>query len=471
MAETTAEAGGGDLELLTAPVKKTFNKYALVTMQGMIAQIIMVILEGVIMGAGLGAHGLACVSIIMSVEYINLSFGNLFGTGVPTVMGNYLGAGDHEGAKHVFGQGFWFTTYVAIAVAVVFELFAAPLATFFGATPDILADSAAGIRTFGLFLAFTIIGQMLTGVLRVIEKPQQSANLMTASAVIAIVWLALAVLVLGLGVPGAGIYYGLSIGIWAAGIVYFVGPKAEFKITAKEMRPDFAVWGQIFKIGFPFFVTQAGTFVYNTVANNLLGQLGGRNGSLYIGAFAVINGYIVYIIMMFVNALTYGLQPVASVNNGADRYDRLKEALNWSLIVQVIVTAILTVVVVVFAAPISSFFDGGDPALTQASAHAVRIMCLASVLGFMGAMVSSYLQSVEKVVLATVASLLRYVILACPLMVVIGNAVGTVDGVWYGLLAADIVTGVVCLVIVAAENRRLDRLGAQGSAQAKESQA
>ena len=185
----------------------------------------------------------------------------------------------------------------------------------------------------------------------------------------------------------------------------------------------------------------------------------------------MINGYIVYIIMMFVNALTYGLQPVASVNNGADRYDRLKEALNWSLIVQVIVTAILTVVVVVFAAPISSFFDGGDPALTQASAHAVRIMCLASSLGFMGAMVSSYLQSVEKVVLATVASLLRYVILACPLMVVIGNAVGTVDGVWYGLLAADIVTGVVCLVIVAAENRRLDRLGAQGSAQAKESQA
>ena len=186
------------------------------------------------------------------------------------------------------------------------------------------------------------------------------------------------------------------------------------------------------------------------------------------GGFAVINGYIVYIIMMFVNALTYGLQPLASVNNGASRYDRLKEALDWSLIVQVIVTAILTIVVVVFAAPISGFFDGGDPALTSAAAHAVRIMCLASVLGFMGAMVSSYLQSVEKVMLATVASLLRYVILVCPLMVAVGNAMGTVDGVWYGLLTADILTGVVCLVIVAAENRRLDKLA--GDPQAKATQ-
>ncbi len=458
MAEAAAAQTAEDLELLTAPVKPTFNKYALVTMQGMIAQVIMVVLEGLVMGLGLGAHGLACVSIIMSVEYINLSFGNLFGTGVPTVMGNRLGAGDREGAKHVFGQGFWFTTYVAIIVAVVFEVFAEPLATFFGATPDILADSAAGIRVFGIFLAFTIIGQMLTGVLRVIEKPQESANLMTVSAVIAIAWLALAVLVLNLGVPGAGVYYGLSIGIWAFGIVYFVGPKAEFKITAKEMLPDLAIWSEIVKIGFPFFVTQAGTFVYNTVANNLLGTLGGENGSLYIGAFAVINGYIVYIIMMFNNALSYGLQPLASVNNGAKKYDRLKESLTWSIIVQVIVSIVLTVAVVLFATPICNFFDGGDPVLTEAASHAVRIICLASALGFMGSMVSSYLQSVEKIVLATIVSLLRYVILACPLMILVGNMMGNVDGVWYGLLAADILTGVICLALVARENKRLSSL-------------
>ncbi len=454
-----AEESSEDLELLSKPIKPLYNRYSLVTMQGMIAQIIMVAIEGVIMGAGLGSHGLACVSIIMSVEYINLSFGNLFGTGVPTVMGNRLGAGDTDGAQHVFSQGFWMTTYVAVIVAVVFEVFASQLATLFGATSDILADCTIGIRVFGVFLAFTIIGQMITGVMRVDEKPQQSANLMTAAALIAIVWLALSTFVLGLGVAGAGAYYGLSIGIWAIGIVYYVGGKrSQFQVRMEDMKPDFAVWGEIFKIGFPFFVTQAGTFVYNTVVNNLLGTLGGEDGSLYIAAFAVINGYIVYIVMMSVSALSYGLQPIAAVNNGAKKYDRLCEVLNHSIVVQVILGVILTVVVCVFAGPISSFFDGGDADLTAISAHAVRIMMLASALGFMGTMMSSYLQSVEKVVIATVVSLLRYVILACPLMMLVGNMMGTVDGVWYGLLAADILTGVICLILLARENSRLKAL-------------
>lgn len=452
------EQSAEDLELLTQPVKPTFNKYAWITMQGMLAQMIMVVLEGVIMGIGLGAHGLACVSIIMSVEYINLSFGNLFGTGVPTVVGNRLGAGDIKGAKHAFGQGFWMTVYVSVIVALIFEIFPEPLALFFGATEDILVDSVAGIRAFGVFLAFTIIGQMLTGVLRVDARPRQSSNLMTISAVIAIAWLALSVLVLGMGTVGAGIYYGLSIGIWAVGIVYFVGGKSQLEITFDEMKPDFAVWGEIFKIGFPFFVTQAGTFVYNVVANNTLAALGGADGSTYIGAFGVINGYIVYLVMMVSNAITYGMQPIASVNNGAKKYDRLKEVLNWSVVVELVICTVCAVLIWIFATPLGNFFDGGDPALTEATAHAVRIFILVAALGFLGTHVSSYLQAIEKILPATVISLLRYVILACPLMVLVGNAVGTVDGVWFGLLAADVICGAICLAIVAYENKRLSKL-------------
>ena len=458
MAEEVATQSSEDLELLTQPVKPTYNKYSLITFRGMLAQIIMVVLEGVIMGLGLGAHGLACVSIIMSVEYINLSFGNLFGTGVPTVVGNRLGAGDAKGAQHAFSQGFWMTVYVAVAVGVVFEIFPTQLAIFFGATEDILADSVIGIRAFGFFLPFTIIGQMVAATLRVDEKPQQSANLMTVSAVIAIAWLALSVLVLNMSTLGAGIYYGLTIGIWALGIIYFVGDKASLKILAKDMVPDLAIWGEIFKIGLPFFVTQLGTFVYNVVAANTIGALGGENASLYIGAFGVISGYIVYILMMFSNVLTYGMQPIASTNNGAKKYDRLKEVLNYSTIAQVVVITALSVLVWIFATPIANFFDGGDVVLTEAVVQACRIFILVAALGFLGTHTSSYLQCVEKILPATIVSLLRYVILACPLMVLVGNAFGNITGVWVGLLVADIACGVICIAITVLENKRLSSL-------------
>ena len=264
-----------DRELASKPIPSLVRRYTIVTGQGMLAQIIMVILEGLVMGWGLGAHGLACVSIIMSAEFLNLAFGNLFGTGVPAIVGNLLGAGDVKGASKAFSQGFWLTSIVSLILAVIMAVFTEPICAFFGATPDIMADTVLGVRTFSILLPFTVVGQMVTAVMRVDEKVQIQANLMTVSAIIAIVWLALSTFIFKLGTMGAGIYYGLSIGIWAIGAFWFVGgKKSQLQIKLADLKLDIAICGQIFKIGFPFFLVQAATFIFNTVANTLLGTLG-----------------------------------------------------------------------------------------------------------------------------------------------------------------------------------------------------
>ena len=134
-----------DRELASKPIPSLVRRYTIVTGQGMLAQIIMVILEGLVMGWGLGAHGLACVSIIMSAEFLNLAFGNLFGTGVPAIVGNLLGAGDVKGASKAFSQGFWLTSIVSIILAVIMAVFTEPICAFFGATPDIMADTVMGL--------------------------------------------------------------------------------------------------------------------------------------------------------------------------------------------------------------------------------------------------------------------------------------------------------------------------------------
>ena len=95
-----------DRELATKPVHGLFVKYSLITLIGMAAQAVMVILEGVIIGNGLGSFGLAVVGIIMPLELLNLALGGSLGMGVATVAGNRLGAGDMAGARKAFGQGF-----------------------------------------------------------------------------------------------------------------------------------------------------------------------------------------------------------------------------------------------------------------------------------------------------------------------------------------------------------------------------
>ena len=59
-----------DRELGTKSIPGLFAKYSFLTFVGMLAQGIMVIFEGIIIGRGLGEMGLACVGLILSLIHI-----------------------------------------------------------------------------------------------------------------------------------------------------------------------------------------------------------------------------------------------------------------------------------------------------------------------------------------------------------------------------------------------------------------
>lgn len=455
MADTDAvKAAQEERELGTQPIPKLFVKYASIAFMGMIAQIIMVVFEGIIMGNGLGAHGLACVSIIMSVELMNVALGSALAVGVSTVAGNRLGAGDTEGAKHAFSQGFWLTTILIVVLIILAEIFVEPLVTFLGATPDIFDDTVGAIRVFLLGLPFCVIGQMLCGMLRIDEKPHAAATIQIVSAVVAIIWLAASTFVLNFGVTGAGLYYAISIGLWFVVIYYFVGGKRSvFQIRLADIKLEPGLCLQIIKIGLPLFLLQATSSVYTTVVNNQLGVLG---SSLDIAAFAVINGYVVYIIMMVVQAITYGVQPIAAYNAGAKAYGRMKELLKTSLAIQVLVIAVVTVIVWAAAYPICLLF-AGDPELASVSADATRIVILLGALGWSSQVISSYFECVERVVIATVLGIARYIFFTIPAVYVLGGMMG-VQGVWWAQPVADVLTFALVMVFVVIELKRLSTL-------------
>lgn len=455
MADTDAvKAAQEERELGTQPIPKLFVKYASIAFMGMIAQIIMVVFEGIIMGNGLGAHGLACVSIIMSVELMNVALGSALAVGVSTVAGNRLGAGDTEGAKHAFSQGFWLTTILIVVLIILAEIFVEPLVTFLGATPDIFDDTVGAIRVFLLGLPLCVIGQMLCGMLRIDEKPHAAATIQIVSAVVAIIWLAASTFVLNFGVTGAGLYYAISIGLWFVVIYYFVGGKRSvFQIRLADIKLEPGLCLQIIKIGLPLFLLQATSSVYTTVVNNQLGVLG---SSLDIAAFAVINGYVVYIIMMVVQAITYGVQPIAAYNAGAKAYGRMKELLKTSLAIQVLVIAVVTVIVWAAAYPICLLF-AGDPELASVSADATRIVILLGALGWSSQVISSYFECVERVVIATVLGIARYIFFTIPAVYVLGGMMG-VQGVWWAQPVADVLTFVLVMVFVVIELKRLSAL-------------
>ncbi|WP_244977559.1 MATE family efflux transporter [Eggerthella guodeyinii] len=463
MDELLIEPEPTERELGTAPIKPLFARYAAITFAGMLAQMVMVVLEGLIIGNGLGPLGLAAVTVILPLELLNLALGGALGMGTAAAAGQRLGSGDAAGAQKVFAQGFWLSAYLLVALSAAIALFAPQIATLLGATADIHADVTAFIRLLMCFYPFCTLGQLLCSLLRTDEKPSLASALAVIASVVSLLWLYVCVYVLQLGFAAAGAYYGMSTGLWFFAILYFqFNKKSTFKVTFSGMKLERKVCGAILWQGLPLFLVQAASLVYTMVINNYLGALGGDPD---LAAFAVINGYVIYLLDMLCLSATYGLQPIASFNCGARHHDRLRELVKASLGGTFAILAVVCGLVIAFAAPISAFFIGDDPALVELTASHFLPLLVCAPFGFMAQVASAYFQAVGQERTSIVLGICRYLLFAIPLIVALAALEG-ITGVWWSQPPADLLAAALAVALAARECRKLKRADADTSASA-----
>ena len=460
MDELLIEPEPTERELGTAPIKSLFARYAAITFAGMLAQIVMVVLEGLIIGNGLGPLGLAAVTVILPLELLNLALGGALGMGTAAAAGQRLGSGDTAGAQKVFAQGFWMAAYLLTALSIAIAIFAPQIATLLGATADIHADVTGFIRLLMCFYPFCTLGQLLCALLRTDEKPSLSSALAIIASAVSLLWLYICVYVLQLGFAAAGAYYGMSTGLWFFAILYFqFNKKSTFKVTLSGMKLDRKVCGAILWQGLPFFLVQAASLVYTMVINNYLGALGGDPD---LAAFAVINGYVIYLLDMLCLSATYGLQPIASFNCGARHHDRLRELVKASLGGTFAILAVVCALVIAFSTPISTFFIGDAPALVELTASHFLPLLVCAPLGFLAQVASAYFQAVGQERTSIVLGICRYLLFAIPLIVVLAALEG-ITGVWWSQPPADALAAALAVALAVRECRKLKRAqGARG---------
>lgn len=442
-------------ELGTKPVAGLFVKYSVLTLIGMLAQGIMVICEGIIIGRGLGENGMACVGLIMPLEYLMLALGGFFAIGVSTLAAMKLGDGDEAGARKVYGQGLWFSTIAIIIIAVVIFIFAGPVASLLGATPDLHSSIVMFIRIFMVGYPFCIIGHVVVYMARVDEKPSIATWAMTLSAILALIWLYASVFIFKFGIAGCAGYYASSIGIWGLFLLYFIfSKKTIFKAHMADLKFDKDIIADIVKIGFPYLLVQASTSVFTIVLNNFLGKFGGE---LDIAAFAVINGYIVYILMMITQSTTGGLQPIASYNYGAKMYDRVISLIKVGIGGNVLAVYVLGIIFMIFATPVCTLFIGAGSELIPLAAKYTRVIVSCTALGLTANLMSGYFQAVERVVESTVLGICRYIIFGIPAIFIMANVLG-ITGVWFSQPVSDCLSFALSLILAGMELKRLKKM-------------
>lgn len=240
------------------------------------------------------------------------------------------------------------------------------------------------------------------------------------------------IFVLKWGIKGAAIATIISMFIGLCFVMYhFMNKNSMLRLRKKHIGLDPKIVWAVASIGLsPFFIQVASSIVV-FIINNKLKTYG---GNIAIEAFAIANTLIMIIIMIMVG-LTQGMQPIVGYNYGARRINRVKEALNYTIKVGVIIGFVGMLIGVLLPEIIVLPFNPSAPLATE-SAKALRLVTIMLPLVGFQIVVTNFFQCIGMAAKSIFLSLTRQFLLLIPALLILPKFFG-LNGVWYSLPSAD----------------------------------
>ena len=205
----------------------------------------------------------------------------------------------------------------------------------FGASDAIIGYAEDYIS---IYLAGTIFVQLALGLNTFISAQGHATVAMLSvliGAVINIVLDPVFIFVFGMGVSGAALATILSQAVSAAWVLRFLfSAKSGIRIRRGNMKFDKRVVGKVIGLGIAPFIMQSTESLVNITLNAGLQRYG---GDLYVGSMTIMQS-VMQMLVMPIQGITQGAQPIMSYNYGAKNYSRVRKTFSLLLKVMLLVT-------------------------------------------------------------------------------------------------------------------------------------
>lgn len=441
---------GKQLNLLEDGIPKLFFKYLFNAIAGALTLAAYVLADTVFIGWGVGADGLASLSISIPFYSFCVAAGLLFGIGGATASSVCKGEGDLEKANRYFSLAVTGIAIFIVVFTITGLIFFEPLLRFFGAEDSIypLVETYSRVVLLGgsSFVCF----HFLQVFVRNDGNPKLPMIAAVISGILNIILDIIFIFPLQWGMFGAAFATVLSTYVSVFVLLFHFKNK---NCTLKYKIPKNVKAYDVLRI------------IKNGMTNGLIELLGGvvilmfnRQLMRYLGVVGVTAYGIItnanYVVLAVFNGTSQAVQPIASVNLGAGKLNRIKKlavygfgfVLSWSLLV--------TLLGAIYPEQIVSMFLA-KPSLQvmEIGRRAVTISFFAYPMAAINIMCSTLLQSMEFSKLSVIISLFRGIIFVIIGMYMLPLLFG-VDKIWYTVAAAETVTLLIsCYYIIKVERQ------------------
>lgn len=393
--------------------------------------------------AGLGSDALAAVGFMTPVFMILMGLSVGLGAGVTSAIARRIGAGNREGADNTAVHAILLSLALSAALTLPLILLTGPVAVLLGAgdTTGLATVYGQTLFTGTVFVLFTNIAY---AILRAEGDMKRTMYAMGASSIINIVLDPILIYGAGMGIAGAALATVISIALVSVVILFwfFVRKDTYVSLSRRVFSPDPSTIIDILKVGLPasleFFLMSALAIIINSL---LVGISGTDAVAIYTTGWRVV----MFAIIPFVGIST-AVVSVCGAAYGARKYEHLKTAHTFSVWLGVVIAIAMSAITWLIAPQIALIFTYSPESAHLAPGIVVflQIMCLFYPFVPPGIMSGSIFQGTGKGTTSLAISVLRNLLFIALFTWALAVPMGMGEaGVWWGIVAGDILGGIV----------------------------
>ena len=439
--------------LASAPIGPLMVKLALPAVAAQLINMLYNIVDRIYIGhiEEVGREALTGLGVTFPILMLISAFTAFAGMGGAPLASIHLGAGDREGAEKILGNSTTLLLCLAAVLTTLFSVVKEPLLMAFGASEDTIGYA---LDYISIYLMGTVFVQLALGLNAYITAQGQALVAMCSvliGAVLNIILDPLFIFAFRMGVRGAALATIISQGVSACWVVGFLcSRRSGLRIRRKNMGLEAKVIGGIAALGVAPFIMQSTESLVTVVLNSGLQFYG---GDLYVGTVTVMQS-VMQMVVMPVQGITQGVQPIMSYNFGARNYQRVRHTFRLLLRTTLTVTVTACMLVTLFPKPLALIFNDNQE-LVELVGRVMPVF-FAGIWAF-GAQMACQVafMAMGQAKTSLFLALLRKVILLIPLAILLPIVTGNVMGIYVAEPVADVLASATTLTLFLHKRKTL----------------
>lgn len=425
-------------------IKKLVVTLSLPIIISMIIQALYNIVDSIFV-AKISPEALTAVSLCYPVQTIMIAVACGTAVGFNTLLARYLGQKKFHEANNTVMHGIILGFLNGIVFAILGLLFSNAFLSCFSKDAKILSMGNTYIRICTV-LSFGVFVQIIFE--RIMQATGNSIYNMIMQGAGALINIILdPIFIFG--------YFGLpAMGVTGAAIATVVGQMCamllgygitkrkikDLQIKISNFKFSFEIIKRIYQVGVPAILMQSVLSFMTVFMNMILAPFSAL-------AISVFNVY--YKLQNFLNmavlGITNALIPIVSYNYGAKRKDRVKEAIQFSLILSIVIMVAGTIVFELFPVQLMSMFSANKE-MYALGIPALKEISLSFVFAGVSMILCSCFQALNHANESLWITLGRQLVILLPLTYFLMHTFGIHIG-WYSFLITEIICAALSLVL------------------------